>query len=249
MRRLERRELLAELIVHVAGDAPALVLLHEHEVGQELGARVLGLALLPLGQIEVRADDSDDRTAGLAPDRKPARQDVNVMTVLVPEAEFGLVGRLAARHALVRLVRDRPVVGMHQALPGADVRLDLVVVVAEHLLPARRVDDRHSSRGSSPRCPPARRQTPATGAPRSRAAPSRCALRSVMSRWVPTMRTIGPSLSPADRQTAREHGDVVTVLVAQAELAFVGRPARADRIVQRFGAGSDRRDAAAAPTH
>ena len=71
----ERRQLLAELIVHVARDAPPLVFLDEDEVRQQLGARTLGLPLPAFGQIEMGADDPDHRPARLAADRKAARQD------------------------------------------------------------------------------------------------------------------------------------------------------------------------------
>ena len=87
--------------MHLARDAPALVLLREDQAGEQLGARAFGVGLLALGEIEVGADDADDRTAGLAADRKTARQHVDVVAVLVPEAELALVGRFAARDALV----------------------------------------------------------------------------------------------------------------------------------------------------
>ena len=98
------------------------------------------LGQLPLGQIEVGADDADDRSAGPAPDRIPAREHVDVVAVLVAQPELGFEGRLAARHAVLRLVGAPPIVGMDEPLERADVRLDLVVLVAEHLLPARRVE-------------------------------------------------------------------------------------------------------------
>ena len=64
------------------------------------------------------ADDADDRSAGLAADRKAAREHVDVVTVLVAEAELGLVGRsLAARDAVVRPSRARLVVGMQPDVP------------------------------------------------------------------------------------------------------------------------------------
>ena len=64
------------------------------------------------------------------------------MAVLVAQPELAFVGRGAPREALVQLVGALPVVGMQQPLPRADVRLDFVVGVPEHLLPARRVHDR-----------------------------------------------------------------------------------------------------------
>ena len=66
---------------------------------------------------------------------------MDIVTVLVPQAKLADVGRLPARHALVDLERAWLVVGVQQAFPGADVRLDLVLAMAEHLLPSRRVDD------------------------------------------------------------------------------------------------------------
>ena len=89
----ERRQLLAELIVHFARDSPPLVLLREHQARQELGAGPFGLGPFPLGEIEMRPDDSHDRSARLAADRIPAREDVDVVTVLVAQAELPFVGR------------------------------------------------------------------------------------------------------------------------------------------------------------
>ena len=101
----ERRQLLAELIVHLARDAPPLVFLREHQTRQELGAGPFGLGPLPLGEIEVRADDADDRSARLAADRIAARQHVHVVAVLVAQAELRLRrSRRPARHALVQPV-------------------------------------------------------------------------------------------------------------------------------------------------
>ena len=57
------------------------------------------------------------------------------------EPELSLVGESAAADAVVELLRARHVVGMQQPLPRADVRFDLVLSVAEHLLPAPRIDD------------------------------------------------------------------------------------------------------------
>src|SRR5205807_3333480 len=107
----ERRQLFAELIVHLARDPPALVLLGEHEPGQELGA----LGALPLGEVEMRSDDADDRAAWLAANRKPAREDMYVSAVLVPQPELRLVHALAARDAIVRLVGAHAVVRMDEA--------------------------------------------------------------------------------------------------------------------------------------
>ena len=90
IRRRERGQLLAELIVHLARDAPPLVFLREHEARRGVGARPLGLGPLPLGEIEVRADDADDRSARVAADRKSARQHLDVVAVLVAQAELRL---------------------------------------------------------------------------------------------------------------------------------------------------------------
>src|SRR5689334_19677611 len=46
-----------------------------------------------------------------------------------------------ARNAVAGFVRYLPVVGMNQPLPRADMGLDFIVFVTEHLLPPRRVDD------------------------------------------------------------------------------------------------------------
>ena len=89
----------------------------------------------------MRADDAHDGSARLASHGKAARQDVDVVAVLVPEPELALVDRIAALDAFVQQARARHVVGMQQPLPCADVRLDLVFGVAEHLLPARRIHD------------------------------------------------------------------------------------------------------------
>ena len=137
----EGRQLLAELIVHLARDAPPFVLLCEDEAGEQLRSRPLGLRLTALGEVEVRADDAHDRSAGLAPDRVAAREDLDVVAVLVPEPELALVGARTARDAVVDLLRPWHVVGVEQPFPRADVRFDLVVCIPEHLLPARRVDD------------------------------------------------------------------------------------------------------------
>ena len=80
-------------------------------------------------------------SAGPAPDRIAAREHMDVVAILVAEPELGFEGRLTARHAVLRLVCAPPIVGMDEPLERADVRLDLVVVVAEHLFPARRVED------------------------------------------------------------------------------------------------------------
>ena len=65
-------QLLAELIVHLTGNPASLVLLGEDESCQQLGSRALALRTLPLGQIEMRADDANDRSIGLVTHRKAA---------------------------------------------------------------------------------------------------------------------------------------------------------------------------------
>ena len=87
---LERRQLFAELVVHLACDAAAFVLLGEHQPREQLGPRALGFRLLPLREIEVRADDADHGPAGSAAHRKPARQHVDVVPVLVLAAGIRL---------------------------------------------------------------------------------------------------------------------------------------------------------------
>src|SRR5262245_48897619 len=62
--------------------------------------------------------------------------------MLVTKAEFSLVCLPAARHPLIDLPGALTIVRMKQPLPGTHMRFDLVVVVAEHLLPLRRVHDR-----------------------------------------------------------------------------------------------------------
>src|SRR5262249_30975397 len=102
--------------------------------------RVLGP--FPLGQIEVSTDNAHRWTARLATDRKAAREHVNVVPLLVAQPELSLVGAGASDgHALVDLAGPRHVVWMEQVFPAADVRWDLIELVAEHLRPARRVDD------------------------------------------------------------------------------------------------------------
>ena len=97
----ERRQLLAELIVHFARDAPPLVFLREHQPRQQFGARPFGalgaLGPFPLREVEVGADDADDRAARSAADRKSAREHLDVVAVLVAQAELAFVGRRAAR--------------------------------------------------------------------------------------------------------------------------------------------------------
>ena len=139
------------------------------------------LGALALGQVEVRADDAHDGPAGLAPDRQTARQHVDVVAVLVPQTELGFIGRSPLATAAFSVARARVIVGMQQAFPGADVRLDSSSSVAEHLLPARRVHDAPVSRFQShtPSCAPANASVSRSSLSRSAAS---VRLRSVMSR-------------------------------------------------------------------
>ena len=109
---------------------------------EELGARALGFGLPALGEVEVRADDADDRTAGLAPDRD-SRATARGRSGRPCGGAGTRPRRSRAPRATLSLTScaRAHVVGMQQPLPGADVRLDLVVGVAEHLLPSRRVHD------------------------------------------------------------------------------------------------------------
>ena len=127
--------------MHLARDPAALVLLREDQPRQELGTGALGFGLPAFRQVEVGADDAHDRTAGLAPDRVTAREHLDVVAVLVAEPELALIRACAARDAVVDLLRPGHVLRVQQAFPRADMRLDLVIGVAEHLFPARRVDD------------------------------------------------------------------------------------------------------------
>ena len=134
-RRVEHR---ARLEVPVPD---ALLRAGEREPEPFLALAERRLGQLPLGQVEVGADDADDWSAGPAPDRIAAREHMDVMAILVPQPELGFEGRLAARDAVLRLVGAPPIVRMDEPLERGDVRLDLVVVVvAEHLFPARRVE-------------------------------------------------------------------------------------------------------------
>ncbi len=95
----------------------------------------------PFGDVEVRADDAHDRSARFSTDRKAAREHVNEVTVLVAKTELAFVGLRALRQGLVQLARPGLVIRMQQAFPGAHVRFDFALGVAEHLRPARRVHD------------------------------------------------------------------------------------------------------------
>src|SRR6187200_3369574 len=84
--KAERGQLLAELIVHLARDTAPFVFLGKHQSAEELCARAFAafplaglLCLLPLGQIEMRADDPYDWAVRLAAHRESTRQYVDVV--------------------------------------------------------------------------------------------------------------------------------------------------------------------------
>src|SRR5262245_18327666 len=68
----QRRQLLTELIVHFASDAPPLVFLSEHQASEEFAARAFRLGALSRRQIEMGSDDSDDRPPRCPADRVAA---------------------------------------------------------------------------------------------------------------------------------------------------------------------------------
>ena len=153
--------------------------------------------------------------------------------VLVAQSEFALVGRGAAGEALVQLFGPLPVVGMEQALPRADVRLDLVVGVAEHLLPARRVHDRAGFEVPVPDA--LLRSRERQPKPFFALAERRFCALAVRDVEVHAHDSDHGSVGlVADGKAARQHMDEMAVLVAQAELAFVGlrAPCQARRSVR-----------------
>src|SRR6185436_20113145 len=87
------------------------------------------------------ADDAKDRAIRRPADRQSSRQHVDVVAVLVTDAELALVGLLALCDAIELLTREHEVRGMEHPLPGIDGAFDLIVFVAEHLLPSRGVHD------------------------------------------------------------------------------------------------------------
>ena len=181
----ERRQLLAELVVHLARDAAALVFLREHEPRQELGrAPARPRARCRSVEIEVRADDADDRrrrarggrgsratgrgcsgrpcaAAGTRP-RRSARRAARSRSAPAPPPcrRGGAAAPTRARAARSRLRRSRASASIAASTP------------------------RCRSRGSSPTRLPGRRRMPGAGALRSRAAPPRPSSVAVMSRIV-----------------------------------------------------------------
>ena len=218
--------------MHVAGNPAPFVFLDEHQVRQQLVAGAFLVAVAPFGQVEVRADDADDRPGRVAANGKAARQHMHVVAVFVPEAELRLVGLLALRDAVVGAVRGPAVLRVHQALPRRNMRLDLLIAVAEHLLPAGGVDDRV---GFEVPVPDAflragkGQPEPFFALAQSHLGP--LAFRHVEMRADDAHRTAVPA---ADRQAACEHRDVMTLLVQQAQFAFVGVPSVLHSVIQRL---------------
>ena len=194
----------------------------------------------------MRPDDAHDRSARLAADREAARQHVDVVAVLVPQPELRLVGRPRRARRSRAPGRRATVVGMDQPLPRADVRLDLVLGVAEHLLPARRV---HDGAGLQVPVPDAflradeRQRQPLFALAQRRFGPLPLGDIEVRADDAHD-RAAGLA---ADRIAAREDVNEVAVLVAQPELALVGvAPPRTTFSCAR-SRGARRRGAAAVP--
>ena len=119
-RRIRQREsgqLLAELIVHFARDPPPLVFLREDQPRQNLAARPFRLRAPPLRQIEMGADDSDDRSVGSRAEPDTRARGPDVVPVFVAQTEFPFVGLDRPRDALVHLPRAVHVFGVKQSLP------------------------------------------------------------------------------------------------------------------------------------
>ena len=106
--------------------------------GLEVGSptRPFRFGALARGEIEVGSDDPHDGTTQFAANGISTRENVDVVAVLVAQTELALVRGRTALDRFVQLFRAIHVVRMEQPLPRADVRLDLVVGVAEHLFPA-----------------------------------------------------------------------------------------------------------------
>ena len=145
------------------------------------------------------ADDAHDRSARLAPDREAAREHVDVVAVLVPQPELAFVGALAARaRSSFSSIGARLVVGMQQALPGADVRLDLVVRrsrASASIAPEYTTASVSRFQSQTPSCAPAKASVSRSSLSRSAAS---ARLRSVMSRtmiWTSCPPSPGPSSS------------------------------------------------------
>src|SRR6476469_166522 len=156
------------------------------------------------------------------------------MSVLVAQPELGLVCRLPPRNAVAGFIRRFPVVGMNQPLPRADMRLDFIVFVTKHLLPPRRVDDGVALEVPVPHTllrAGERQLQPLLALPQ-------CLFRPLLLRDIevrpdnPHHRSAGLT---ADRQSTREYGDVVPVLVPEPELSLVLLLPLLDRVVKVGG--------------
>src|SRR5712671_4991242 len=142
------------------------------------------------------------------------------MTFFMPEAKLALVGPCAAHDAFVDLTSAGFVVGMEQALPGADVWLDLVIGVPEHLLPSRRV---HHVACLQVPIPYAFLRTGEGQAEpffafmqRGFGPPALC---DVEMRADDAHHWSG--FVPADWKSAREHVDIVTIFVPEAKFSLI----------------------------
>ena len=229
--QVQRRQLFAELIVHLARDAPPLVFLRKDEPRQQLGAGSFGVGELALGEVEMRAHDAHDGSARFVANRKSTREHMNVAAVLVPQAEFSFVGRRAAHDALVDFLRAGLVVRVQQVLPGDDRGFDLVVGVAQHLFPAGRIHDAPGFEIPVPYAFLGAREgerEALLALPESRFRP--LALGDIE---MGAHDAHDRSPLPADRKPSREHVDVVAILVAQTEFAHV-RPFAAPRALGQF---------------
>ena len=100
------------------------------------------LRALAFGQIEMSTDNAADESIRLTTHGEATREHVDVVAVLVAKAEFDRVVALAAQHAVDDLAHGGSIVRVEQPLPGAHVRLDLVLAVTEHLPPVRGVHHR-----------------------------------------------------------------------------------------------------------
>src|SRR4029079_4073620 len=85
-------QLFAELIVHFARDAPPFVFLGENETAEKLAARPCGFCAPPRRQIEMGADNANDRAIGAAANWIASREDLDVVSVFVAQPKFPFVG-------------------------------------------------------------------------------------------------------------------------------------------------------------
>ena len=228
--------------MHLARDAPPLVFLRKDEPGQPFRACLLGalpfrqlFGRLPRRQVEVGADDAHDRAARIPSHWKAAREDVDVLPLLVAKPELSFVDLRATGEALVEALRQLHVVWMDQAFPGTDVRLDLVGLVAEHVDPARRVE--HRSGLEVPVPDAFLRAGEREPQPFLALAQRRLRQFPLGQIEVGADDADDGSAGPApDRIPAGEHMDVVAILVAEPELGFERRLTARDAVLRLFGA-------------